>query len=119
MNFSEIIELAGSASAKMKPQQNTGYIENIYHDIVYPEVFNIFPNPASDKLLVEYSLPENEGLCTIELYSIEGKLLLTVPVRQQIGIEEIDVSGFSSGLYLLSIGNAGEKKQSNRINITK
>src|SRR5205085_1535986 len=39
---------------------------------------NIFPNPASDAATIEYELP-SAGFLTIEIYSLEGKLISALP----------------------------------------
>jgi hypothetical protein len=62
---------------------------------------NIFPNPASDKLLLETS--GFKKIDQILIYSIEGKLLNTIHCSDKEGVETIDISNFSSGVYFYEI----------------
>jgi hypothetical protein len=52
----------------------------------------IYPNPVSDKLVIE---TPNQATPEIKLYNLQGKLLL------QTQSNEIDLSGFEAGTYLL------------------
>lgn len=55
--------------------------------------FRIYPNPTHDKIFVEASIPVN-----LSLYDLTGRLL-----RQSKGKNEMDISAFSEGVYLLRI----------------
>ncbi len=70
------------------------------------DIINTYPNPVNDKLTVEYALLEegyNSGI--INIYNSMSQLVKSVPINKKSGIEFIDVSDLSSGIYLITIGN--------------
>jgi hypothetical protein len=56
----------------------------------------IYPNPASDKLLIDKAFSPN---ATIEIYDLQGKQVL----YKQIGTEAIDINNISKGLYTIRL----------------
>jgi hypothetical protein len=40
----------------------------------------------------------------IDIYNIEGKLVLTQPIRNGFGVEQVDISQLSEGNYILKLG---------------
>jgi hypothetical protein len=62
--------------------------------------FNIYPNPASATLYV--NTQESEGI--IRIISITGQVLKTIRVQQ--GINQLDISGLSRGLYTITVTTA-------------
>jgi len=56
--------------------------------------FKIYPNPTND---IAYIKTDTGIIPELKLYSLDGRLL------QQIRNTEIDLSGYSAGIYLLSI----------------
>ncbi|RED92067.1 SUMF1/EgtB/PvdO family nonheme iron enzyme [Marinoscillum furvescens] len=59
----------------------------------------LYPNPASDR--VHINLP-NQEVVSIELYSISGRWIRSIPVG---GGNVIDVSDLDKGYYLLRVGS--------------
>lgn len=59
----------------------------------------VFPNPVGDFLYLQAGVP----VATVEIISVAGKSVLTVPVKQG----EVQISGLSPGIYFLKI--FGEK----------
>lgn len=59
------------------------------------ENFNFYPNPVSNVLHVSYT----EDIKNVRVYSLTGKLLFTEAIQATTGT--INMSGLSSGLYLL------------------
>ena len=79
------------------------------HDIVLTAFFNytgvdenglelikLFPNPANDKIRIEGLEGENK----VQIYNAYGMLVKTVSIN---GDDEIDISDFTSGYYILRI----------------
>lgn len=66
--------------------------------------FKVFPNPAKDKVIVESPYPVE-----LSLFTMEGKKLV------QSSSHEIDISHFSTGVYVLKIFNP----QKNLVDIRK
>jgi hypothetical protein len=73
--------------------------------------FQIYPNPANDKLQVS----SDESIKQCLFYDISGKVIMTLDSFQ--GSRNIDVSNFSDGLYLLKIQLANGEERSKRISI--
>lgn len=65
-------------------------------------IFSIFPNPASDFIVIE----QNEILDTYQLvmYDLNGSILLTEMIDQNQR-KEVDISQLSKGSYVLQISN--------------
>ena len=69
----------------------------------------LYPNPVSDNLYVEFELPENMEFI-IKLSDITGRVLMTQEAKTTLtgDIIKLDMSGFSSALYLLNISTLDE-----------
>ncbi len=65
----------------------------------------VYPNPAKDKILVEYVNISGSQEQTIGLYDMEGHLLKQVKTGKVIGVAEMDVSGLPQGTYIIKSGN--------------
>jgi len=63
--------------------------------------FNVFPNPVTDKLTVEFST--NPYGAEVELFDITGRLQATIRIGQNSEKTEIDISGLKPGIYLLKL----------------
>jgi hypothetical protein len=73
--------------------------------------FQIYPNPANDKLQVS----SDETIKQCLFYDISGKVIMTIDSFQ--GSRNIDVSNLSDGLYLLKIQFANGEERSKKISI--
>ncbi len=70
--------------------------------------FNVYPNPTTDFIIIDV-LSENEMACTAELFDMSGKLLFRKSLKGKELRENIDISNYSSNLYILKIlDNSGE-----------
>jgi len=66
--------------------------------------FNIYPNPAKDKVFVQ--LPDsNAPGQTIRIIDIYGKKHLAVEASKLNDLIELDLSGFSKGVYFVELRN--------------
>ena len=70
----------------------------------------LFPNPTSDYLNI--NLSELNGSISIQLYSMNGALMLSENLKYRTEI--IDVSNYEPGLYLLRI-NQNEEQVTKKI----
>jgi photosystem II stability/assembly factor-like uncharacterized protein len=79
-------------------------------EIKEPELISFYPNPVSDRLTIEISDKIKDNL-TIRIFTIDGKLMLC---RQYSGLNQdrlmFDLSGFSTGLYLLNCQGSSVSK---------
>jgi len=62
--------------------------------------FILYPNPANEKIIVENISVNNQGE-TITVYDMQGKLILQQAMQEQQ--TEINVAGFTSGMYFVMI----------------
>lgn len=76
-------------------------------DIVNNEsAINIYPNPASDFVIIE-NKNYNNNISYIEIYSINGKLLKRI--QSNYNSTTIDIRNLNNGIYILKIGNIRKK----------
>jgi len=78
--------------AKVIAEFKVGYA-NI-DDVSYLSDIVFYPNPVNDILYIK---TEKETIPEVKLYSLEGQLLLNIKGN------EIDVSGFAAGIYMLEV----------------
>lgn len=74
--------------------------------------YTVFPNPAMDFIRISFEKANDNNV--IELYSSDGKLLLSQTSNSN-SLSQIDMSSYDSGTYLLKIRNADTKGKSYRI----
>ncbi|MDD2635759.1 MAG: C25 family cysteine peptidase [Bacteroidales bacterium] len=81
----------------------------ISENIDMNDLLEIYPNPASKEVWIEYLIFDDNNGSKIEIFDIEGRLVMTQAIRNGYGIEEIDVSSLSEGSYILKIGKYSKK----------
>jgi hypothetical protein len=97
------------------------------HDIVFPNpqpkslkqhnkkpqfkssLASVHPNPAKNQIYLNWKLLEgmNPEKVTLSVYNIQGKLVLTNTLNQEVGIQEINVSNYPTGIYLYQLQYEG------------
>jgi glucuronoarabinoxylan endo-1,4-beta-xylanase len=110
LNFTPGTDLTGTAQITISLTDGTETRELKFYVVVKSTVstgevpdrsLKVFPNPASEKLWVEIPEP---GLKDLVVTDITGRILL----RRQLTTENlisIDLSAFSKGIYLVTLGN--------------
>jgi len=90
-----------------KPACDTIWVEVINQvDEAQEILFNLFPNPASDKLYLGYARPTNV------YFEIRNTLGQTVIENELPNSEKyVDISGIEDGLYFISIHPENKRKQ--------
>ena len=77
------------------------------------QLLQIFPNPASDRLVVKTWL-EQPAAGSIELLNMEGKLVRTLqvhsPMAEGYAARQFDISSIPSGLYYLRLRTGGQTR---------
>jgi len=66
--------------------------------------FTVYPNPSNNKKLTISYVHFNETSAQIEISTVLGQVLKTIPVTQEK--TTLNLSGFSSGLYFFTLKNA-------------
>lgn len=75
----------------------------------------VFPNPVKSYINIETNDPEAK---TIQIYNIEGKLVLSHPVIQVERLT-IDLSSLNSGTYIYKVIGETTVITSNKFNIIR
>lgn len=70
------------------------------NDVENESKLSVFPNPASDFIKIK-NLPAEESMITV--YRIDGAIVMQRSLS--FASPSIDISGLSTGLYLIRIGN--------------
>lgn len=83
------------------PATLTTGIESIKHTTTK---LSVFPNPSTDEVSVIFNT--NKEKTTIEVFDIEGRLVMTDEATREIGQNtvKINVSNFSQGIYIVRAG---------------
>ncbi len=68
----------------------------------------VFPNPASNSININHSVAESGSI--MQVFSINGGLLISKPVPQNTFLTTVDVSILAAGPYILVYLNGGEKR---------
>lgn len=99
-------DAVGSYECKVKFQGNRGVVEDVItvevvesngvHDVLIQQNLNIYPNPVKDVINIEINEPS-----FIKIASIDGRFSKVWDLNSE-GLHAIDVSSFSSGVYVIS-----------------
>ncbi len=97
---------AKSASAGMISEQEDLSRDE---DIELSKRFNIYPNPATDILSVEFIT--SAEACTFVIYDVQGRQIRSIEKEESLGYLTIDVSDLESGSYIIYSPQLGDRKQ--------
>lgn len=67
---------------------------------------HIYPNPMTDNCVIEFET-SNTGMASIELYDLTGNKIRQEQSLLMKGFYTYNISGISSGIYLIKIASAG------------
>jgi len=123
--------IRNATSGAVEMSFNSDFGDNIYQQFTVgyvlpvPEInapinsFQVFPNPASDILNTEFSMPLNSKL-KIRLMNVLGSQILseTVTATQPVEKFELDVSNVESGIYYV-IAESGTYREVRKVVITR
>ena len=73
------------------------------------KMFNIYPNPTSDALLV--NALSNEDITQAKIYDLSGKLLLHLTFANHLAQQQIAVEHLANGMYIIEIFSTNSKQQ--------
>jgi len=65
-------------------------------EVLVENTITVYPNPSSDKIFIKNN--SNATLTNVEVFNLLGSLILQTNVT-----EEIDITRFSNGIYMLRI----------------
>jgi hypothetical protein len=63
----------------------------------------VYPNPASDKIIIALRNYSSRGKPIISIYNMQGQALFQQPLRKDI--TEFDIKGLEKGVYLVKLTN--------------
>ena len=79
--------------------------------------FNVYPNPAKDFIMVEYSLTEDINNACIEIVDLTGKKIKHIVLSSNQKQLVIDSKGMKNGIYYLYLTNDGAVVKQSKITI--
>jgi len=89
-------------------------------DINFISELSVFPNPASDKATIKFSLIDNADV-TIELFDITGTLIQKVAIKNAVSGQNnspLNVNKYKNGLYTVVV-RANDTQTTTKLLITK
>lgn len=93
VNYLGVVDINNSGYSIPKPINCNISATSIKKQIA-KESFNIYPNPSNNHIFVESS-----QLGLIELYNLQGQLILNTSINQ--AITKVDLSALPNGIYML------------------
>lgn len=75
---------------------------SIYDNLV-PGSINVFPNPANDRLNIDYSFDQFSGSVKAEMFDLMGRVVAGTELSGREGVTEIAVNGITPGTYILRV----------------
>ncbi len=104
-NFANVSVTGGSIT---KPAINT------QEDILTAADFTIMPNPTTGLITLDLS-SYGKRQVQIEMYNLQGKLLRSANIELVKGKEEVDLTVFASGMYLIRVRAEGVPDMTKRV----
>ncbi len=104
-NFANVSVTGGGI---MRPAINT------QEDILAIADFSILPNPTNGLVEIDLSSYHQRNV-EMELYNLQGKLLRSIHIESTTGKEEVDLTTFASGMYLIRVRAEGVPDVTKRV----
>ncbi|MFH4964774.1 T9SS type A sorting domain-containing protein [Gaetbulibacter sp. M235] len=100
------LSLGGGSSAKSTESKSTLEIEMLDESSEFK--LKTYPNPALDKLTIDYLLKDNAPV-SIQLIGLDGRIYYSKEIHQKAGkqTQSILVQNFNRGIYILKIKTLG------------
>ena len=87
------------------PTLMTGLCATLSTDEFQQEnVFTMYPNPAKDVVNLAYNLTDANA--TVEVFDLTGRLIQNVALNSFSGSNELNVSAYPAGMYMLVVKQA-------------
>ncbi|MBR1644231.1 MAG: thiol protease/hemagglutinin PrtT [Bacteroidales bacterium] len=72
------------------------------------ELMAAFPNPAHNVISIPYRL-HNDGSATLQIYTIDGRLVESRPLVEPQGAVRISLDGYNKGIYIYRLNGSTRK----------
>jgi hypothetical protein len=86
-------------------------------NVVTESSVSAFPNPADDKLTLNFNRASNTSTASLELFNMLGSKVASIPVNTLDGTVVIPTENFKSGLYFYSLKEDGKNSRPGRVTI--
>ncbi|MBK6346813.1 MAG: immune inhibitor A [Bacteroidales bacterium] len=73
------------------------------------------PNPASDITMISYNLPDGSGKARLSISEISGKEIMSLPLTNNKGVIDVNISGLAPGLYIYSLIRNGQNQGTGKL----
>ena len=74
-----------------------------------------YPNPAVNVAYLQYELPTMQFSGELQVYSLIGQLVKTIPLDSPMGETEIQTHDLKSGIYFIYLVSEGKKLTSRKM----
>ncbi len=87
----------------ISPQQTLGICVTPLSTPIFQQenVFTMYPNPAKDVVTLQYDLAINNA--TVSIFDVTGRLIQNVALNSFLGTNELNVSAYPAGVYLVLV----------------
>ncbi len=76
---------------------------------VYDDIINVYPNPVSDVIYIEYAFFNCDKNTSVEIYGINGNLIDKAELKQLVGVFTYNKK-LPAGNYIIKVGNNYSQK---------
>jgi len=73
------------------------------------DVVNVYPNPASDKIYIEYAFLNSDKSRDIRVYNSNGVLMDKIKIEQAVGLINY-TKDLPAGNYIIKVGESHSKR---------
>jgi len=73
------------------------------------DVVNVYPNPASDKIYIEYAFLNSDKSRDIRIYNSNGVLMDKIKIEQAVGLINYN-KDLPAGNYIIKVGESHSKR---------
>jgi len=102
-------ELIGTLPNNTKTKSMIWYNEQgwgVSINDINKNILSVYPNPASSNLTINLDIVGNNN--SFEIYDMSGKLVKADALNNFDGSQEINISEFSKGIYILKANNGSQ-----------
>jgi len=82
-----------------------------------PEILNVFPNPASDYIVIDYNAEGHNGIVLLSIIDLNGKPVFAEVQNMQRNQKVISTQDWNSGIYLVTVSVNGSTIKSRKLTI--
>ena len=99
----------------ISPQQTLGICVTPLSTPIFQQenVFTMYPNPAKDVVTLQYDLAINNA--TVSIFDVTGRLIQNVALNSVSGSNELNVSAYPAGVYLVLVKQGAEVVSSSKL----